>query len=206
MENAKASTENGPQHENPDNFYVDLNNPELIQTVREFKDELQNVKQDNQRILELNEFFFDKMNKQEKDKRSVIETDSEYTSYKHKGRRSKYADNESSSEIKPRSRRDRQRYISHSTDNDQQPRKKKYKPYEDISGEFKKIKPPMFNGEAEKGEEAEAWLSGMKKYLQIYNYSERLKFRMTIYNLTGKADIWWQYIKRVMLDTERGGE
>ena len=50
----------------------------------------------------------------------------------------------------------------------------------------------MFNGEAEKGEEAEASLSGMKKYIQIYNYSKRLKLRMAIYNLTEKDDIWWQ--------------
>ena len=55
----------------------------------------------------------------------------------------------------------------------------------------------MFNGEVEKGEEVEAWLSGIKKYFQIYNYSDRLKSRMTIYNLTIKADIWWQDIKRV---------
>ena len=34
---------------------------------------------------------------------------------------------------------------------------KKIKPYEEISGEFKKIKPPTFNGETEKGwEGAEA--------------------------------------------------
>ena len=37
----------------------------------------------------------------------------------------------------------------------------------------------------------------MNKYFQIYNYSDRLKARMTIYNLTEKADIWWQDIKRV---------
>ena len=55
----------------------------------------------------------------------------------------------------------------------------------------------MFNGEADKGEEAEAWLLGMKKYFQIYNYFDRLKARMAIYNLIGKADIWWQDIKRV---------
>ena len=40
-----------------------------------------------------------------------------------------------------------------------------------------------------KGEEAESWLSGMKKYFQIYNYSNQLKARMAIYNLTGKADM-----------------
>ena len=34
--------------------------------------------------------------------------------------------------------------------------KRKYKPYEEISGEFKKINPPTFNGETEKGEEDES--------------------------------------------------
>ena len=38
--------------------------------------------------------------------------------------------------------------------NDDKKKKKKYRPYEEISREFKKIKPPMFNGEIEKGEEA----------------------------------------------------
>ena len=67
MDNAEASTENGSQHNSPDNFYVDLNNPELLQTVRELKDELQTVKQDNQRILELNEYLLGRMNNLEKD-------------------------------------------------------------------------------------------------------------------------------------------
>ena len=61
----------------------------------------------------------------------------------------------------------------------------------------------MFNGEVEKGEEAEAWLPGMKNYFHIYNYSDRLKSRMAIYNLIGKDDIWWQDIKRVKNLTQR---
>ena len=72
----------------------------------------------------------------------------------------------------------------------------KYKPYEEICGELKKIKLPTFNGETEKGEEVESWLSGMKKYFKIYNYSNQLKVRMSIYNLTGKDDIWWEDLKR----------
>ena len=67
----------------------------------------------------------------------------------------------------------------------------KCKPYEELAGEFRKIRPPTFNGKVEKGEEAEAWLSGMKKYFRIYNYSNKLKARMVIYNLTEKADILW---------------
>ena len=67
MENAEASARNGSQHDNPDNFYVDLNNIDLLQLVRELRDELQTVKQDNQIILELNEYLLDKMNNQEKE-------------------------------------------------------------------------------------------------------------------------------------------
>jgi len=43
----------------------------------------------------------------------------------------------------------------------------------------------------------------MKKYFQIYNYSGKLKARMAIHNLTGKADIWWQDIKRMKQIRER---
>ena len=118
-------------------------------------------------------------------------------SNKRKEKKTINPDSESSSKVKSRSHMETKRYISDSNESDQKPRRKKYKPYEAISGEFKKIKPPMFNGEAEKGEEAEAWLSSMKKYFQIYNYSDRLKARMAIYNLTETTDMWWKYIKRV---------
>ena len=86
---------------------------------------------------------------------------------------------------------------SDSSEDNHYTRKRKYKPYEEIFVEFKKIKPPTFNGEIEKVEEVESWLSGMKKYFQIYNYSNQLKARMSIYNILGKADIRWQYLKRV---------
>ena len=55
--------------------------------------------------------------------------------------------------------------------------------------EFKKIKPPMCNGEIEKGEETEARISRMKNHFQIYNYLDELKEKMAIYNLIGKEDI-----------------
>ena len=97
MENIEASTENGTQHNNSDNIYVDLNNMELLETVRELRDELQTMKQDNQIILELNEYLLDKMNKQEKDKRSAIEIDSKTTSYKHKEKRVEYSNRKTSS-------------------------------------------------------------------------------------------------------------
>ena len=53
----------------------------------------------------------------------------------------------------------RYKYISDSSERDRKLRRRKYKTYEETFGEFKKTKPPMFNGEVEKGEEVEAWLS-----------------------------------------------
>jgi hypothetical protein len=64
-----------------------------------------------------------------------------------------------------------------------------------LEGEFKKIKPSTFDGESRIGEEFEAWLLDIKKYFQIYNYSNNMKVRMAIYNLKGKANIWWQDLK-----------
>ena len=55
-----------------------------------------------------------------------------------------------------------------------------------------KIKPPMFNCEVEKGEDSKAWRLGMKKYFQIFNYSDKMKSRIAIYSLTRKANIWWK--------------
>ena len=40
MEGVEAYAENGSQHNNPDNIYVELNNPELLQTVKVSKEEL----------------------------------------------------------------------------------------------------------------------------------------------------------------------
>ena len=73
------------------------------------------------------------------------------------------------------SHRKNRQYSSNSSKDNYHYRKRKYKPNEVISGEFKKTKPPTFNGEIEKGEEFEAWLSGMKSYFQIYNNSNKLK-------------------------------
>ena len=36
--------------------------------------------------------------------------------------------------------------------------------------EFKKAKPPTFDGEIKIGQEAEAWILGIKKYFQVQDY------------------------------------
>ena len=59
-------------------------------------------------------------------------------SYKHKGKKANYYDSESSLEVNARSHRGRYKYTSDSSESDHKPRRRKYKPYEKISGEFKK--------------------------------------------------------------------
>ena len=56
--------------------------------------------------------------------------------------------------------------------------------------EFKKERPPNFNGEIKNGQEAESWLLGMRKYFQVQDYSRNMKARVSIFNLTGRASIW----------------
>ena len=94
-------------------------------------------------------------------------------------------------------KRNTKKHKDSSESSDSSQKKKKYKPYEEISNEFKNIKPPMFNEEIEKGEESKSWLSRMKKYFHIYNYSNELKEKMAIYNLTGKQFFGWKDIKKV---------
>ena len=49
---------------------------------------------------------------------------------------------------------------------DKSSRKRKYR-RDDLQGELRKVKPPTFRGDSEKGEDAEAWLLGMQKYFCI---------------------------------------
>jgi hypothetical protein len=63
--------------------------------------------------------------------------------------------------------------------------------------EFKKSKPPTFDGEIKKGEEAEVWMLFLKKYFRVHDYSENVKAQIAIFNLNGKASIWWEDLRNV---------
>jgi hypothetical protein len=54
-----------------------------------------------------------------------------------------------------------------------------------------KIKPPTFDGEHKKDEYAETWFLGMRKYFQLHNYSSHREGIISIYQLKGKASMWW---------------
>ena len=92
MEGVESYPENGSHHNNLDNIYVELNNQpsELLQIVKELKDELQTVKVDNEIILELTQILLDKIHNKGKDKINMYETNSGTVSYKHNGRKLKF--------------------------------------------------------------------------------------------------------------------
>ena len=116
-----------------------------------------------------------KIHNDEKEKNKEYEIELPTTApYKRKGRKLEYSSHkiETSSEESVKHHRKQQESSESSDDNK---KKRIQRPYEEISREFKKIKPPMFNGEIQKGEEEEAQLSRMKNYFQIYNYSADLK-------------------------------
>ena len=74
---------------------------------------------------------------------------------------------------------------------DKSSRRRKYRK-DELQGELRKVKPPTFRGESEKGEDAEAWLLGMRNYFCIYSYSSKMEASIDIHQLQGQASIWWE--------------
>ena len=135
------------------------NSSELLQTVKDLKTEMESVKRENERILkaqeELNQILIEKFQTERSSRRS----ESEDVSPQRKSKKMKLAKTEGSSSYEGFAEKQSYHTTTDSSEEDLYDRKKKYRPYEEISRKFKKIKPPTFNGETEKGEEVESWLS-----------------------------------------------
>ena len=58
-----------------------------------------------------------------------------------------------------------------------------------------KILPP--DGHNKKDEGAETWLIGMINYFQLHNYSSHAEGIISIYQLKGKASMWWDHLVQV---------
>jgi hypothetical protein len=73
-------------------------------------------------------------------------------------------------------------------------RKHKRSGLDELKEEMNKIKPPMFDGKNQKEEYVNTWFHGMRKYFQLHNYSPHAKGRITMYQLKGKASMWWDQL------------
>lgn len=52
-------------------------------------------------------------------------------------------------------------------------------------------------------EAVEVWLININKYFQIDKYDDNLKERLVIYQVQGKARLWWEEVKIVHTITEK---
>jgi hypothetical protein len=74
----------------------------------------------------------------------------------------------------------------------------------ELHGENNKIKPPTFDGEHKKNEDAEKWLLGMRNYFQLHNYSSQEEGRIAIYQLKGKTSMSWdQFVQVQHIDEKK---
>ena len=53
----------------------------------------------------------------------------------------------------------------------------------------------MFDRESK--EVVEAWILNIERYFQVQVYDENLRERLAIFQLSGKASLWWQKAKSV---------
>ena len=59
---------------------------------------------------------------------------------------------------------------------------------------MKKIKPPTFDGEHKKDEDAQTWLLGMRKYFQLHNYSSHAEEIISTNQIKVKESMWWDQL------------
>jgi hypothetical protein len=68
---------------------------------------------------------------------------------------------------------------------------------DELRGEMNKIKPPTFDGEQNKDEDAETWMLGMRNYFRLKNYSSHAEGRISIYQIKGNTSMWWDQLVQV---------
>ena len=105
---------------------------------------------------ELNQILMEKFQTEGRSRRS----ESEDVNHQRRSKKMKLEKTENSSSSEGFGERQSYHTTSDSSEAELYDRKKKYRPYEEISGEFKKIKPPTFNGETKKGKKQSPGYAG----------------------------------------------
>jgi hypothetical protein len=66
------------------------------------------------------------------------------------------------------------------------------------------IKPPKFDDEKKKDKDEKTWLLGMRNYFHLHNYFVHAEGRIAIYQLKGKASMWWDlYVQVKHIDEKK---
>eukprot|EP00253_Pinus_taeda_P011652 PITA_11652 len=161
-----------------------VTNQAILETVQELKNEMARLREDNARLTMEQERILKSLS----DRQNQLPVNPSAEQQRISEEQNHHIPPEGSEELEERS------------DNvfDQQTSKRQKV---ELQGEFRKIKPPHFDGEQE--EAAEAWIINMNKYFQLYEYDNNLKARLAIFQLQGKATLWWEEVKIVKGVTEQ---
>eukprot|EP00253_Pinus_taeda_P012142 PITA_12142 len=179
-----------PGAENNPELWVQLGeearvtNQAILETVQELKNEMARLREDNARLTMEQERILKSLS----DRQNQIPVNPSAEQQRMSEEQNHHIPPEGSEEQEERS------------DNVLEQQTSKRQRVE-LQGEFRKIKPPHFDGEQE--EAAEAWLINMNKYFQLYEYDHNLKARLAIFQLQGKATLWWEEVKIVKGVTEQ---
>jgi hypothetical protein len=93
---------------------------------------------------------------------------------------------------------------AHNSSSPSPTRKHRRSGMDELKGEMNKIKPPTFDGEHKKEEDVETWLLGYEEIFQLQNYSSHAEGRISMYQLKGKASMWWDQLVQVQHIREKG--
>jgi hypothetical protein len=174
-------------------------NMNMEETIKNLQKYVQRHKVDNERLMRAKEQRDDfNMNLLESLNRIENKLDKESGSSKSGSHR--ISDEKRKSRSVSRHHHRSPRHSNNKSDNNSSPspiRKHKRSGVDELRGEMNKIKPPTFDGEHKKDEDAETWLLGMRKYFQLHNYSSHAEGRISIYQLKGKASMWWDQLMQV---------
>ena len=156
----------------------------LAETVKSLQKEVQSYKEDNNRMLQqLNDMLVHNLNEIQRQmnpyfrKRKESQKEKKHARSVSKSKKPRYSSPSSggSSNFSKESRSIPERTSG-------KIRRRRHR-RDELQGELKKIKPPIFKGDSEKGEYVEAWLLGLRKYFRIYNYSSRMEASIAIHQL-----------------------
>eukprot|EP00253_Pinus_taeda_P015343 PITA_15343 len=161
-----------------------VTNQAILETVQELKNEMARLREDNARLTMEQERILKSLS----DRQNQLPVNPSAEQQRISEEQNHHIPPEGSEELEERS----------NNVFDQQTSKRQKV---ELQGEFRKIKPPHFDGEQE--EAAEAWIINMNKYFQLYEYDNNLKARLAIFQLQGKATLWWEEVKIVKGVTEQ---
>jgi hypothetical protein len=174
-------------------------NMNMVETIRNLQKDVQSHKADNERLMrakeqqdDFNMKLLESLNKIE-NKLNKESGSSKLGSHKSHDEKRKSRSVSRHHHHFPRHSNKR----AHSSLSPYPIRKHKRSGVDELRREMNKIKPPTFNGEHKKDEDAETWLLGMRKYFQLHNYSSHEEGRISIYQLKGKASMWWDQLVQV---------